>query len=152
MRQFLPGEDIEKLKGIGVALKDSYGAYVYLNETIENWFELPPGGMVGKTDYHWQKDEFAFEIRKNDRAVLNSGTDLHAVEIALMPDGKMGRWYVVKFLLHSSKAKYIGVCSTLLNDAAVAGNEEQIKAISMKQLPDIGFLKTYLLKMILGER
>lgn len=90
-------------------LKDSYGAFVYWNTALEKNFDLPIGGMLGKTEYHLMPDDDAATIRHNDQQVLLSGDELSAVEFTTHSDGSKHAWLVKKFRVVEHRKKFLGV-------------------------------------------
>lgn len=112
-------EELDKLPAICV-LKDHYGAFVYANKQMAQWFEEPTGGFFGKTDYHLMSDYDASVIRRHDKHVLTTGEMLQTVEY-VRADAVSTGYFVTKFQLALTDQNFLGVIGIPLP----AGQEEK---------------------------
>lgn len=101
----LVDEELDKLSAICV-LKDHYGAFVYANRQMGQWFDEPTGGFFGKTDYHLMTDQDASIIRQNDKHVLTTGSMLQTVEY-IQKDGLSTGYFVTKFRLQRQDQNFL---------------------------------------------
>ena len=86
-------------------IKDDEGRFVYLNQIMEEKFQVRREDMIGKTDYDWLPLDVARAITEADRAVLASGEAREGVEIVPTPDGKANEWLVMKFCMTGSDGR-----------------------------------------------
>ncbi len=78
-------------------MKDEQGRYVYINEPMEQQFQVKFEDLRGKTDFDWMPEESARQVVENDRQVLESGQTREIIESVLSPDGKLRYWLSLKF-------------------------------------------------------
>ncbi|HMY52691.1 MAG TPA: PAS domain-containing protein [Candidatus Obscuribacter sp.] len=132
-------EELDKLPAICV-LKDHYGAFVYANRHMGQWFEEPSGGFSGKTDYHVMSDEDAAVIRDHDKHVMSTGEQLQAIEY-VHADGVRTGYYVTKFRLSSARRRFLGVIGIPLPKGA---EEETVRWANEWLSENLDFVKTRL--------
>ncbi len=78
-------------------MKDDEGRYVFVNEPAVRRFRLPDGCWLGKTDAELWPAAVAAELRRNDLAVLASGTAAEVLERVVGRDGDERRLLAFKF-------------------------------------------------------
>mgnify|MGYP006283246669 FL=1 len=61
-------------------VKAADGSYIFVNQEYRDLFGFHDGEVVGRTDRELHSDEVATAIRRNDRAVLESGEPVEAEE------------------------------------------------------------------------
>ena len=88
-------------------IKDDEGRFVYLNQIMEEKFQVRREEMIGKTDFDWLPAEVARAVTETDRAVLASGETRQMVEIVPTPDGKTNEWLVMKFCMTGSDGRQL---------------------------------------------
>ncbi len=86
-------------------IKDDEGRLVYLNQIMEEKFQIRREEMIGKTDFDWLPLEVARAIAEVDRAVMASGEARELTEIVPTPDGKANEWLVMKFRMAGSDGR-----------------------------------------------
>ena len=88
-------------------IKDDEGRLVYLNQIMEEKFQVRREDMIGKTDFDWLPLDVARAITEVDRAVLASGESRESTEIVPTPDGKANEWLVMKFCMTGSDGRQL---------------------------------------------
>jgi PAS domain S-box-containing protein len=68
-------------------MKDTSGEYLLANRACEMLFDLPEGGVVGRTDYDLHPEPVADEVWANDRRVLET-EEVVEVEERVVVDGE----------------------------------------------------------------
>ncbi|HQR03669.1 MAG: EAL domain-containing protein [Proteobacteria bacterium] len=63
-----------------VWLKDTEGVYQYCNTTFEQFYDIPPTGITGKTDFDLVEADIARSFRHNDQIALAATTPCHFEE------------------------------------------------------------------------
>ena len=86
-------------------IKDDEGRLVYINQIMEQKFQVRREEMIGKTDFDWLPADVARTVTDADRKVLASGDALELVEIVPTPDGKANEWLVMKFCMTGSDGR-----------------------------------------------
>ncbi len=80
----------------GAYLKDREGRYVYVSREIEETFKRPAAQWLGRTDLDFWPDSVAENLRRRDRAVLESN-ESHQVIEQTWHDGETQHWLSLKF-------------------------------------------------------
>ncbi|HSH94019.1 MAG TPA: response regulator [Roseimicrobium sp.] len=80
-------------------IKDEAGRYVFLNQRMEDHFELSSPEMLGRTDFELLPADAARQLQEHDSRVFATGKPLEVVEIIPTPDGSWRHFLVSKFLL-----------------------------------------------------
>ena len=80
-----------------VFMKDQEGRFVYVNETLEQTFNIEKGKLIGKTDASFVPAEVAQQVGENDRLVLSTNQQQSLIEVVPTPDGVDRYWQVNKF-------------------------------------------------------
>ncbi len=86
-------------------IKDDEGRLVYLNQTMEEKFQVRREELIGKTDFDWLPLDVARAVTDADRAVLASGGARELIELVPTPDGKTNEWLVMKFCMTGSDGR-----------------------------------------------
>ena len=80
-----------------IFVKDRKGLFTYVNRALEYDFNLQPGELIGKTDFHLLPEDAAKQMRENDAMVLSTNQPKMFVEVVPTPDGISRYWQVNKF-------------------------------------------------------
>ena len=92
-----------------VFMKDPQGCFTYVNQPLEQGFNLQAGELIGKDDFYFASEEVAKEVRKNDATVLLTNQPQSLVEVVPTPDGVSRYWQVNKFpFTDGAGQKYVG--------------------------------------------
>jgi PAS domain S-box-containing protein len=86
-------------------IKDDEGRYLYLNEVMEDKFQISFEEMFGKTDRDWLPPDVADAVMTVDRQVLDSGEAQQLIELVPTPDGQTNEWFVMKFCIGTSNER-----------------------------------------------
>jgi len=86
-------------------IKDDGGHILYMNEVMEQKFQVTLEDMFGKTDYDWMPLDAADAITVVDRRVLASGQSEQLIELVTTPDGASYEWFVMKFCIGSADGR-----------------------------------------------
>ena len=78
-------------------IKDENGRMLYMNEVMEQRFQVTLEGMFGKTDFDWLPHEQAEKFAAVDREVLATGQPQQLIEEVRTPDGTTREWLMMKF-------------------------------------------------------
>jgi PAS domain S-box-containing protein len=90
-------------------IKDAESRYVWINESFETFFGIPLSGIKGKTDFDLFDRLTAGTNLANDRAVLETGTEVDSSERVTTAGGIERSWLTIKFPLRlSSGERHIG--------------------------------------------
>lgn len=88
-------------------IKDAQGRYLYINEPLEQMFDVQLTDIIGKTDSEWLPPEIAKHLHENDLAVLATGQTIELIECIPTPDGRMRSWLAFKFPIKDASAKQL---------------------------------------------
>ncbi|MGB3297054.1 MAG: response regulator [Phormidesmis sp.] len=92
-----------------VFMKDAQGCFTYVNQLLEQEFNLQPGEIIGKNDFYLAPEAVAKQVRENDAAVLAKNQHQALVEVVPTPDGVSRYWQVNKFpFIDQMGQKYVG--------------------------------------------
>ena len=92
-----------------IFMKDQQGCFTYVNQPLEQEFNLQPGELIGKDDFYFASEEVANKVRENDATVLSTNQSQSLVEVVPTPDGVSRYWQVNKFpFTDQSRQKYVG--------------------------------------------
>jgi PAS domain S-box-containing protein len=86
-------------------IKDEEGRILYMNEIMEQRFQISLDEMFGKTDYDWMPADVADAVTAVDRQVLESGEPQQIIELVPTPDGHTYEWLVMKFCIGASDGR-----------------------------------------------
>jgi len=89
-------------------MKDERGRFAYINAAFERLFAVRPEAIYGTTDDAWFTSEVAAQNRANDRAVLDGGRPLEALETVPTPDGARRHWMSYKFPVRTAAGTLLG--------------------------------------------
>jgi len=110
-----------------VYMKDTQGAYQFINRAYETLFHVSRARMTGKTDFDLFPADIARQFRDNDLAVLQAGQPIQFEEVAPHDDGP--HTYVsAKFALHDAQGKVSAVCGISTDITARKRAEENLRA------------------------
>jgi two-component system, sensor histidine kinase and response regulator len=84
-------------------IKDDGGRMLYMNEVMEQKFQMSLEEMFGKTDFDWMPYERAKEMAAVDREVLATGRPQQSIEEVATPDGITHEWLVMKFCIGTTE-------------------------------------------------
>ncbi|MEI9894958.1 MAG: PAS domain S-box protein [Chthoniobacter sp.] len=83
-------------------IKDENGCMLYINEVMEQRFQMKLEDVFGKSDYDWMPHEKAAQLAVVDREVLATGIPRQTIEELPTPDGVVHEWLVMKFSMGTS--------------------------------------------------
>jgi len=86
-------------------IKDEEGRILYMNEVMEEKFQVNFEDMFGKTDYDWLPADVAEAVTAVDREVLATGKPRQLVELVPRPNGETYEWLVMKFCIGASDGR-----------------------------------------------
>ncbi len=86
-------------------IKDDQGQMLYMNEVMEQKFQVTLDEMFGRTDYDWMPPEAARAVAAVDERVLASGQPAQLVQLVTTPDGSVDEWFVMKFRIDASDGR-----------------------------------------------
>ncbi|WP_323676449.1 PAS domain-containing protein [Halorubellus sp. PRR65] len=92
-----------------VYIKDRDGRYELVNERFREVVGVDDGELVGRTDWEIQDDEFAAEVRANDRRAIEEESAIEVEEDAYR-HGERRTYYSVKVPLFDDDGDPTGVC------------------------------------------
>ena len=78
-------------------IKDENGRMLYMNEVMEQRFQMKLEEVFGKTDYDWLPHDKAVQLGAVDREVMATGQPRQLIEELPTPDGVVHEWLVMKF-------------------------------------------------------
>lgn len=96
-------------------IKDSDGKYIFANKSFLKRFNIKES-IVGKTDGDYFPEEVVKKLRENDLMILERNEKTELYEDVPTPDGKMHKWYVIKFPLKLQNKFYVGGFAVNLNN------------------------------------
>jgi len=90
-------------------IKDENGCMLYMNEVMEQRFQMKLEDVFGKTDFDWMPHDKAAQLAAVDREVLATGVPRQLIEELPTPDGVVHEWLVMKFSMGTTDgAKMLG--------------------------------------------
>ena len=92
-----------------IFVKDTEGRYVLINRKYEEIFAVTKADVVGRTDYDIFPPGIAWQLQRNDRAVLKAGEPMTIEEAVTHPDG-VHTYLSNKFPLRDPDGTFSGVC------------------------------------------
>jgi len=95
-------------------IKDSDGRFVFANKSFLRRFNIEED-IRGKMDKDFWP-EVAETLRENDLMVLERNEKIELYENVPTPNGKMHKWYVIKFPLKLQNKSYVGGFAVSLKD------------------------------------
>ena len=78
-------------------IKDENGRMLYINEVMEQRFQMKLEDIFGKTDYDWLPQDKAAQLAAVDQEVMATGEPRQVIEVLPMPDGVVHEWLIMKF-------------------------------------------------------
>ncbi|MBW4616422.1 MAG: PAS domain S-box protein [Desmonostoc vinosum HA7617-LM4] len=88
-------------------MKDSWGHYVYINNTFEGNFNVQLADLQGKTDFDWLPEETAKQVSENDFHVISTGETVQVIETVPTLDGCLHHWLVFKFPFRDGQQRHL---------------------------------------------
>ena len=126
-------------------IKDVSGRYVYINRHYQTVFNIQPDWR-GKTDCDFFSKEIATLFVENDRRVLETGREVHAIETFVLEDG-LHYALVSKFPIRRplDHQMFVGgvaidVTERMRAEEALQASEERFK-VFMNNSPAVAFMK-----------
>ena len=83
-------------------IKDHEGRILYMNDVMEQRFQIRLDDMYGKTDHDWMPADLADAVASVDQRVLTTGHPEQVIELVPTPDGTAREWLVMKFRIGGS--------------------------------------------------
>jgi PAS domain S-box-containing protein len=126
-------------------IKDFNGRYVYINRHHQTVLNMPPDWR-GKTDWDFFSKEIATHFVGNDRRVLETGREVHAIETFVLKDG-LHYALVSKFPIRRpmDHQMFVGgvaidITERMRAEEALQASEERFK-VFMNNSPAVAFMK-----------
>ena len=126
-------------------IKDDHGRYVYINRYHQRVFNIP-SDWRGQTDWDFFPKEIAAQFVKNDRMVLETGREVHALETFILEDG-LHYGLVSKFPIRRPMDHQMFVGGVAIDiterrraEEALEASEERFK-VFMNNSPAVAFMK-----------
>jgi rsbT co-antagonist protein RsbR len=111
-----------------IFVKDAEGRYTTVNRRHEELFHIPRAKLLGTTDHDHLPAQMADQIRKNDRAIIETGVSTQIEEHVPVDDGI--RTYVsVKFPIFDSAGKVSAMAGISTDITALRRAEEERSAL-----------------------
>jgi len=88
-------------------IKDVKGRHIYINEPMEQMFDVKLADLQGKDDAAWLPAETAKQLRDNDLAVLATGQTIELIECVPTPDGRERYWLSFKFPIKDASGQLL---------------------------------------------
>lgn len=91
-------------------MKDLSGRYTYVNQKVQDLFELPYENIIGKDDSHFFNLELSNKLRLNDLQVIEFGKTIELEESTIVKSTGENRIYrVIKRPLRDNSGEVIGL-------------------------------------------
>ncbi len=117
-----------------IMVKDSNGAYEYVNTAAADFIGMEREDIIGKTDSVLHAPEIAAEISEKEKSVLNYGKSINYELSAVHPDGTLKTFLTTKGVLRNSKNKAVGLFSIARDVTQLKKKEEEIsKSLKEKE-------------------
>lgn len=98
-------------------MKDAAGRYVYVNQTLEQIFNVQARELIGRTDFDWLPEATARQVRDNDRMVISTNKPSEVIETVSTPDGTQNYWLSLKFpFIDREGYQFVGGVSLNITD------------------------------------
>ncbi len=140
-------------------IKDEQGRVIYVNERLEQLFNVSLERIKGKFDFEWFADkEVAQKTMESDRSVLEKNIPQEMIEVVATPDGQEHIWNVLKFPFRDTTGKtYVGgnafdITSRVKTEEALRANEKMLLQKteeleqSNRELDDFAYIASHDLK------
>jgi len=109
-----------------IYVKDRQGGFSYVNQQFLHTFDMAPEDIIGKKLHDVFSQDIADEARKNDLAVLTSGSVLEVEETALHDDGQH-TYTSTKFPLSDEAGNIYAVCGISIDITERKQHEETLR-------------------------
>nr|WP_320013283.1 PAS domain-containing protein [uncultured Desulfobulbus sp.] len=116
-------------------MKDAQGHVIYLNKSYEQEFNVKFQDWEGKTDAELWPKQTAEQFRRDDLAVLETGTPCERIEEVPAADGQVQSWWTFKFpFTDAAQRQYvagigINISDRLAAEKALVENENMVRTI-----------------------
>jgi len=118
-----------------IFIKDTFGRYAFVNRRYEEVFQVPRGGLIGKSVYDVFPKDIADKLTENDKKVMETGTPVEGEDRILHPDGQMRTYFAIKFPIPGMKGA-VGCITTDITELKRM-EEELFKARKLESLGDL---------------
>ena len=115
-----------------INIKDKDGHYRLINNAYSDFFGLTSEEVIGKLDHDLFESRLADLFRKNDQAVLESGTPLHFEEESIGTDGNARTFISVKFPLKDEQNNIYGTCGISTDISDRISEEKALQKLNSK--------------------
>uniref|UniRef100_A0A6M3XQM7 PAS fold-4 domain-containing protein n=1 Tax=viral metagenome TaxID=1070528 RepID=A0A6M3XQM7_9ZZZZ len=88
-------------------IKDADGKYIFANNSFLLRFNIKEN-IIGKSDKDYFPEDVVEKLRENDLMILEKNEKLELYENVPTPNGKMHKWFVIKFPLILQNKSYVG--------------------------------------------
>ncbi|MBD2775322.1 EAL domain-containing protein [Iningainema tapete] len=125
-------------------MKDAEGRYVYINNTLEDNFNIKLANLLGKTDFYFLPEATAKQLRENDKNVLSTGKTVEFVETTPLPDGSLKYWLSFKFPFKDREGRQlvggmaVDITERITLEQALLDEKELAKELAFVTLQSIG--------------
>ena len=102
-------------------LKDADGKYIFANKSFLQRFNIKED-ITDKMDKDYFPKDVVEKLRENDLMVLERNEKIELYENVPTPNGKMYKWFVIKFPIILQNKSYVGGFAVDITNAGVEIN------------------------------
>ena len=97
--------------GTFIFIKDIAGRYTYVNQSVQDLFDIPYEDIIGQDDSHFFDLHRSDELMRNDRCVIEQGKTIEKEEKNIIKStGEERIYWTVKKPVRSQQGEIIGMC------------------------------------------
>lgn len=97
--------------GTFIFIKDTAGRYTYVNQSVQDLFDVPYEDIIGQDDGHFFDLHRSNELMRNDRCVIEHGETIEKEEKTIIKSTDEERIYwTVKKPVRNQQGEIIGMC------------------------------------------
>jgi two-component system, sensor histidine kinase len=98
-----------------LTLKDRDGKFLLVNKTFQNWMDMSPEEIIGKSINEFYEDELTQPTASSDQRVLETGKNVLVEGSRLYNDGKHRFTSAHKSPIFSADGEITGICTLILD-------------------------------------
>ena len=123
--------------GAYIFMKDTFGRYVYVNQSVQDLFGVPLENIIGHDDNCFFDLEISNDLMFNDRCVIDRGETIEREEMNIIKStGEARIYWTIKKPVLNDHAQIIGMCG-ISTDITKLKQEEYALAESRSLLRTI---------------